>query len=156
MTVATSLKEEKVSRFPLSAVVLIDSGSSLRDALKKMAGHKGDCALVCDADGFVAGIFTERDVLTKVAGKGVNLSRPVDAYMTTRPQTVNQRASIKHALVMMIIGHFRNIPVLDERRKPVGVLSMSDILHYLAESFPEGLLNLAPMPDQKMETEEGG
>ena len=51
---------------------------------------------------------------------------------------------------------FRNVPVVDDDRRLVGVVRQVDILKFLAESFPEELLNLPPRPHQRMEQAEGG
>ncbi len=53
-------------------------------------------------------------------------------------------------------GRYRNVPVVDDDRRLVGVVRQVDILKFLAESFPEELLNLPPRPHQRMEQAEGG
>jgi hypothetical protein len=55
----------------------------------------------------------------------------------------------------MQTGRFRNVPVLDGDRHLTGVIRPHDILSYLAESFPEELLNLPPISNQHMEEPEG-
>jgi len=45
---------------------------------------------------------------------------------------------------------------VDDRRHLVGVVRQVDIIKYLAESFPEELLNLPPRPHQRMRHAEGG
>ena len=44
----------------------------------------------------------------------------------------------------MQTGRYRNVPVVDVASHLVGVVRQSDIIRYLAESFPEELLNLPP------------
>ena len=56
----------------------------------------------------------------------------------------------------MQTGRYRNVPIVDDRRRLVGVVRQVDIIKYLAESFPEELLNLPPRPHQKMDRQEGG
>ena len=53
-------------------------------------------------------------------------------------------------------GRFRNVPVIDDERHLVGVVRQVDIIRFLAEAFPEELLNLPPRPHQRMEQAEGG
>ena len=55
----------------------------------------------------------------------------------------------------MQTGRYRNVPVVDDAGRLVGVVRQQDILKYLAESFPEELLNLPPRPHQRMEEPEG-
>ena len=63
---------------------------------------------------------------------------------------------MREALELMQTGRYRNVPIVDERRTLVGVVRQVDIIRYLAESFPQELLNLPPRPHQRMETSEGG
>jgi CBS-domain-containing membrane protein len=56
----------------------------------------------------------------------------------------------------MKTGRYRNLPLLDDDDVLIGVVRPQDILKYLAESFPEELLNLPPRPHQTMEKPEGG
>ena len=46
--------------------------------------------------------------------------------------------------------------MVDDEHKLVGVVRQVDVLKFLAESFPEELLNLPPRPHQQMEHAEGG
>ena len=55
----------------------------------------------------------------------------------------------------MQTGRYRNVPVVDAERHLIGVVRQSDIIRYLAESFPEELLNLPPRPHQRMKQSEG-
>ena len=55
----------------------------------------------------------------------------------------------------MQTGRYRNVPMVDEAGTLVGVVRQQDIISYLAESFPEELLNLPPRPHQKMKKAEG-
>ena len=86
----------------------------------------------------------------------MDLAAPVETYMTTDPRTLRQDQSVRDALELMQSGRYRNVPVVDDDRHLVGVVRQVDLLKYLAESFPEELLNLPPRPHQRMEQAEGG
>ena len=86
----------------------------------------------------------------------MDLAAPVETYMTTDPRTLRLDQSVRDALELMQSGRYRNVPVVDDDRRLVGVVRQVDILKYLAESFPEELLNLPPRPHQRMEQAEGG
>ena len=64
--------------------------------------------------------------------------------------------TVKDALLLMQSSQYRNVPLVDDDRHLVGVVRQIDILKFLAESFPEELLNLPPRPHQQMERPEGG
>jgi CBS domain-containing protein len=120
----------------------------------------GDSVFVTDADGRLAGVLTERDIFARLVGPdvaaGVDVDVPVEQFMTTDPHTLRLDQSVREALELMQVGKFRNIPVVDDDRRLVGVVRQVDILKFLAESFPEELLNLPPRPHQRMEQAEGG
>ena len=63
---------------------------------------------------------------------------------------------MRDALELMQSRQYRNVPMVDETGHLVGVIRQVDILKFLAESFPEELLNLPPRPHQTMEHAEGG
>jgi CBS domain-containing protein len=132
----------------------VQSGTSLRDALAMMRAQGGDAVLVLHGSG-LAGILTERDVLTRVLGSGVDESRPVDEFMTASPGTLHADATLIEAMRSMEQGHFRNLPLVDDAGTVVGLLRQQDLLEYVAEAFPQEILNLPPRPHQLMEEPEG-
>jgi CBS domain-containing protein len=120
----------------------------------------GDSVFVTDSEGRLAGVLTERDIFGRLVGtdvgSGVDVDAPVERYMTTEPRTLRLEQTVADAIALMQSGKFRNVPVVDDNRRLVGVVRQVDILKFLAESFPEELLNLPPRPHQRMEQAEGG
>jgi CBS domain-containing protein len=151
---------------PLSVVgrrqpVTVPPGSTIADCLRAIQRTgTGDSVFVTDADGRLAGVLTERDVFARLVGEdvasAVDLAAPVESYMTTDPRTLRLDQSVRDALELMQSGSYRNVPVVDDDRRLIGVVRQVDLLKYLAESFPEELLNLPPRPHQRMEQAEGG
>jgi CBS-domain-containing membrane protein len=88
-------------------------------------------------------------------GGAVDLREPVERLMTTEPKTLDLDDTIRDAIVLMQTGRYRNVPMVDSAGFLVGVVRQSDIIKYLAESFPEELLNLPPRPHQRMKEPEG-
>jgi CBS domain-containing protein len=130
------------------------TGASLGEALAQMRAQGGDAVLVLDGPR-LAGILTERDVLIRVLGKDVDEARPVDEFMTASPDTLNAEATLIEAMQSMERGHFRNLPLVDDSGSVVGLLRQQDLLEYVAEAFPQEILNLPPRPHQLMEEPEG-
>jgi len=52
-------------------------------------------------------------------------------------------------------GGYRHLPVVDVTGKPLGVLSVKRIVHYLAEHFPATVYNLPPDPSSVPQSAEG-
>lgn len=120
----------------------------------------GDSVFVTDEDGRLAGVLTERDVFDRLVGPdvghGVDVDAPVEVFMTSNPNTLRLDDTVRDALELMQSSRFRNVPVVDDDHRLIGVVRQADVLRYLAESFPEELLNLPPRPHQRIEQAEGG
>lgn len=114
----------------------IESTVPVRDAIRKMFDEKIGCLLVED-QGNLVGIFTERDVLNKVAADLAGLDRPVTNFMTASPETITSQDSIAYALHAMDSGGYRHLPVVDNSGKPTGIISVRDILRFLCVRFAE-------------------
>jgi CBS domain-containing protein len=119
-----------------------------------MKADEGGCVIVSD-DGRVAGIFTERDLLTKVLGESANLDSPISEWMQPAVETLSPDATIGEAVRLMNEKSFRNIPLV-KKGELVGSISVFDIITYLAECYPKATMNLPPLPAQVMDTVDGG
>jgi CBS domain-containing protein len=141
--------------------VTVPPGSSLGACLRAIQRvGTGDSVFVTDPDGRLRGVLTERDIFGRLVGTdvaaGVDLEAPVESLMTARPHTLRQDQTVRDALELMQAALYRNVPVVDDDHTLVGVVRQVDVLKFLAESFPEELLNLPPRPHQLMEQAEGG
>ncbi len=135
--------------------LVVTEETPLDEAIGLMRERKHGCALVT-RDGKLAGIFTERDVLMKIVGTQIDLVRtPIAAYMSRNPQTLPADASVAYALNKMVVEGFRHIPLVDAQGRPVGVVSMREVVEYVANSFPRDVLNLPPEPGQSFREPEG-
>ena len=137
--------------------VTVPPGTSLADCIGAIQrSGTGDSVFVTGPEGRLAGVLTERDIFARLVGGDVDLSRPVETLMTTQPQHLRLEQTVRDAIALMQTGRYRNVPLLDEQERLVGVVRPQDILKYLAEAFPEELLNLPPRPHQLMKKPEGG
>jgi CBS domain-containing protein len=137
--------------------VTVPPGTSLADCVRAIQRTgTGDSVFVCDRSGALVGVLTERDIFTRIVVGHVDLAQPVETLMTTEPRTLDLDQTIRDAIELMQTGRYRNVPIVDEGRRLVGVVRQVDIIKYLAESFPEELLNLPPRPHQRMRQAEGG
>jgi CBS domain-containing protein len=141
--------------------VAVPPDTSIGDCIRTIQRTgTGDSVFVTDEDGRLLGVLTERDMFGRLVGPdvaaGVDVDATVEAHMNTSPRTLRLEQTVRDALVLMQEGRFRNVPVVDDAGRLVGVVRQIDILKFLAESFPEDLLNLPPRPHQRMEQAEGG
>jgi CBS domain-containing protein len=152
-----SLTEERLRVLSRRQPVTVPPGTLLAECLRAIQrSGTGDSVFVCDPDGRLTGVLTERDVFGQIVGGRVDLNQPVEQLMTREPRTLDLDDTIRDAIVLMQTGRYRNVPLVDAAGRLVGVVRQSDIIQYLAESFPEELLNLPPRPHQRMKAAEGG
>lgn len=151
-----SLADEKLKVLSRRDPITVRPGTTLgvcMDLIRR-AGT-GDSVFVTDEEGRLCGVLTERDIFGKLVAADVDLSAPVDSLMITHPWTLHLDQPIRHAIELMQTGRYRNVPLVDDEGCLVGVVRPVDVLKYLAEAFPEELLNLPPRPHQRMKETEG-
>lgn len=119
---------------------------SIRQAVALMNERGVGCVLVVEG-GRLVGIFTERDVLTKVitAGRDTDAT-PVGEVMTRDPECLTLDDGIAYALNLMSDGGFRHIPLVDAEGRPTGVVAMRNVVEYIVDLFPHEVRNLPPSP----------
>jgi CBS domain-containing protein len=133
----------------------VQVGTPVSKVIEAVQRSKVGCVLVCTGKE-LAGIMTERDVLMKVVARDVSNDEPVDTFMTANPLTLTGDNTIGEAISLMDRENFRHIPIVDPKSgEAVAIFSIRDVVNYLAESFPEQVINLPPRPHQKMTTPEG-
>jgi CBS domain-containing protein len=103
--------------------------STVAEAIQAMLKRRVGAVVVVDANR-VVGIFTERDVLKKLALSGRDPEKvPVAELMTAPVETASPQTSPGDALVSMLEHHFRHLPVVDSSGRLRGVLSLRNLLH---------------------------
>jgi len=143
----TSLERDLISSLRLGPAIAVALGASLREAVEKLQLHHIGCVLVSAEDGTLCGIFTERDLLNRVAGRQLDWSQHrVEEFMTRDPETLRPDDRIVWALHLMHMGGYRHVPLVDAANRPVGVISVKDIVEYIIDLFPAAVLNLPPDP----------
>jgi CBS domain-containing protein len=136
--------------------IIVEPHTSLADCLRAIQrSGVGDSVFVVSGDGLLRGVLTERDIFGRLADPGTDVSGPVEPFMTTDPKRLRLESTIRDAIALMATGRYRNVPLVDDAGRIVGVVRQQDVLRYLAESFPEELLNLPPRPHQRIEEPEG-
>ena len=155
MSLKEELMNEQVSHLDLSGFCQIASGTAVRQSLANMRQNKTNVCLVTK-DNELVGIFTERDVLTKVATNPANLDVAVDEIMTPNPITVAPETSAADALWLMDAKQFRNLPVVNKNGRIVGNMTHQAVISFLAARYPVEVLNRPPRPDLFPRKQEGG
>jgi CBS domain-containing protein len=103
--------------------------ANVADAIARMLDLGVGAVAVVDENNVVAGIFTERDVLRKVALTGKDpKSMAVRDVMTASVVMATSDISAAEALEVMVREHHRHLPVVDEHAKLLGILSIRHLL----------------------------
>jgi signal-transduction protein with cAMP-binding, CBS, and nucleotidyltransferase domain len=145
MDLARNLKIDSVSRLHPTPPRWVAPGQTVADAAAVMRRENVGCLIVGEGQK-VIGIFTERDLMRRVLAAGKPLSTPVAECMTPDPVVVHPKSPVSAAIRLMEEGGYRHLPVVDEAGRPVGILSVKRIVHYLAEHFPAIVFNQPPDP----------
>jgi CBS domain-containing protein len=151
-----TMLRQPLSTLELHAPIVVDADASVLEAVTVMREARVGCVLVVKA-GKLAGIFTERDVLTRIAGRDIDAAAtPLRDVMTADPEYLRPSDSIAYALNAMSLGGYRHVPLVDDSRVPVGVVSVRDVIQYLVRRFPKSVMNLPTLPRQNYVREREG
>jgi CBS domain-containing protein len=148
------VRNVSVKQLHTADYVCIEPSTPLVEAIERMKEDEGGCAIVCESNRIV-GIFTERDLITKIIGENVDMNTPVSQWMTSTVETLPSDATIGDVVELMNRRDIRNIPLVTDGQLS-GSVSVFDVITYLAESYPKETMNLPPVPAQVMDTQEGG
>ncbi|MFQ5877976.1 MAG: CBS domain-containing protein [Acidobacteriota bacterium] len=111
----------------------VDVQDPVSRVIRQMQERRLGSAFVLDNDRLV-GIFTERDVLNRLAGQKHDLDRlRVSQVMTRDPKPLSEDDTLAFALNRMAVGNYRHIPILKEG-EPLRFISVRGVLRYLHEN----------------------
>ena len=122
--------------------IAIEIGASLQEGIEMINNNNVGSVLV-KQDGILKGIFGERDVMRKILSARLAegwSAMPVEKFMTPDPQTLSFDDTLDVAMLNMVEGDYRHIPIVDEHNRPVGIISMRCIISYFIECLPQTML----------------
>lgn len=113
-----------------SELVTVNASQSISETVEIMIAKNTGCVIVL-MENKPHGIFTERDVLNRVAVKAVDPQKtPVGKVMTPSFASMAQSALIGEALAEMHQKGFRHLQIRDDQGKLTGIVSLVDVLKY--------------------------
>lgn len=153
---AAELKEPLSELPELQPVVTLPPNATVREAVNEMTSKRVGIVLVVE-DEKLAGVFSERDVLRKVVGTDVDIdATPISDLMTKDPECLSEADPLVYALHQMSMGGYRHIPLIDENGAPTAVVSMRDIVGFLASLHPDQIMKLPGHPSQAITSTRDG
>ena len=121
---------QMIGKILLKAPVTIEASEPVGRAIELMIKNETGCVAVTAA-GELKGIFTERDLLKRVAVAGLDPDRTaLEKVMTTKLVTLPVSAPVSQVLKEMRDRRFRHMVILDQQAKLAGIVSMRDVLKY--------------------------
>lgn len=146
---------DKIAETPIGDVdtrnlVRVKTKTPLLSVIKAMREGNRGAAVIEDNKGNLLGVFTERHLVSRVNHSSQawhDIS--VDEVMFKDPKTIEESHYIREALALMSENKIRVLPIMDADNHTIGIVSIRDILTYIAEHFPAEFLNLPPDPEHE-------
>lgn len=124
------LMNDHSSDLDLSPPLTVSPDATVKEAVETMREERHGCLMV-EEDGRVIGIFTERDLLSRVVRPGSDLaSTAIRDVMTARPSTLSGDDPPAFGVHMMVSRGFRHLPVIDPPGKLMGFISVRNLLRH--------------------------
>jgi CBS domain-containing protein len=140
-----ALLDDTIATLGPAEPICLPPAATVEAAIARMLERRQACVLVVDDEGRLTGILTERDVLMRVAGAGRDpRTTALREVMTPNPDALTARDRVAYAVHCMSVAGYRTVPLVDAERRPTGVATVSDVIRWLAQLFPEAVLNLPP------------
>ena len=129
--------------------VLLRESTTVEEVVQRMVEASQAAVLVVDAGGRLTGIFTERDLLTRVIGRGLDpRAAALSDVMTHNPEVLSSTDRVAYAVHCMSVAGYRTVPLVDAQHKPIGIVTVSNVIRWLANLFPATVINLPPGGDR--------
>jgi CBS domain-containing protein len=113
-------------------VVSVGTEADLVEAARLMREHHVGFLVVAE-EGVPVGVITDRDIVLEVVAADVSgHDVTVGDTMTAEPLTLTTDSPLDDALESMRAAGVRRVPVVDDRGRIAGVLSIDDLLEHLA------------------------
>jgi CBS domain-containing protein len=117
------------------AVQTIQPDATLEEAAVVLDARRIGALVVSGADGRVAGVLSERDIVRRLAQHGAAaLDQTVGEAMTRRVATCQEGDTVGELMEQMTHGKFRHVPVVEDDRL-IGIVSIGDVVKYRLGQF---------------------
>ncbi|MDF3193272.1 DUF294 nucleotidyltransferase-like domain-containing protein [Pseudomonas sp. 1928-m] len=133
---ASELVQLKVRKLISRQPVCVSLDTPVQQAAQLMTEQSVSSLVIVEGDApgaAMVGILTDRDLRTRVLAVGLASSAPISQVMTPEPFTVQADDSVFDAMLCMLRHNIHHLPVM-QRRRPIGLISLSDIIRYESQS----------------------
>lgn len=105
--------------------------ATIRDVFVGLSrpGRRTGAVMLVDDEGKLSGLFTDSDLARLLERRQDDqFDRPISEAMTQRPLTIGPDAILEEALQLLGAKHVSELPVVDEDRRPVGLIDITDLI----------------------------
>ena len=151
MVKVTEPKEQPVHKTHVDTARREETVQAIADRMRQ---RNVGTMVVVDREERVVGIVTDRDLVVRViADRRDPATTTVEDVMTPDPTTVTGHGARDISLLLMRDGGFRRLPVVDDRRRLLGVLSLDDVVRTLVADMARVVGVLDVQTPEKVATE---
>jgi arabinose-5-phosphate isomerase len=122
---------------PLSECRCASESLSVREVIVKCTkpGRRSGAIMLTDKAGRLTGLFTDSDLARLIEKRDETaLDRPICTVMIGQPTTVPSGMRVGDAIALLTQRKFSELPVVDKKGKPVGLVDVTDVLELKTES----------------------
>jgi CBS domain-containing protein len=119
-----------VKHIMIEDVVTAKPNITVKDAVRTLQEKHVGSIVITDNNEKCVGIFTERDAI-RIIASDVPLETPIEQVMTKNVATIGEEASLEEAKRLIISHGIRHLPVVDNKGKLIGLLSVRKLLDEL-------------------------
>ena len=138
--------------------VVVPPETSISEAIQTMRKNDTDYVIIKNIENQPIGIFTSLDILPLLAENELEIcKKPITEFMTPNPTALYCYSSISDVIKTIYKNQYRHVPIIKKKTNIIrGVISLSDIIEYTLEYFPESAYNISPTPNLSKDKIEGG
>ncbi|MGO9851377.1 MAG: CBS domain-containing protein [Steroidobacteraceae bacterium] len=115
-------------------LITVGDDAPLIEAARLLRDHNVDLVAVCRSDGLLAGVISKSDVVRQISHcQGSACTTPTAAVMTRTVILCRPNDLLRDVWSVMRERGMKNIPVVNQDSRPVGVLNVRDVLEILLQ-----------------------
>jgi arabinose-5-phosphate isomerase len=119
---------------PRDQLRIADDSATVREVIATAArpGRRTGAILLVNGEGALTGLFTDSDLARLLESRQDQvLDEPVVRVMTSSPLTVSRDARFADVIDLLAEKKISEVPVIDERRQPIGLIDITDVIGWL-------------------------
>ena len=133
---ASELMQIKVRKLISRQPVSTGPHTTVQQAAQLMSEQSVSSLVIIDdssSNAGMVGIMTDRDLRNRVLAVGLDSATPISEIMSPNPITIQADDSVFDAMLSMLRHNIHYLPVV-QRRRPIGMINLSDIIRYESQS----------------------